>query len=189
LTTKDVVTVPLCACLKPLSVLFAVLESDWYMSAAAAQAPELAIDTQLLGVILFMTETLAQHPKASNTGQISSFLQQAAELSGQEVNQGLAAEISLLHSLLSNNQQQPATAASFVNAEGKTHSPTPMKSVGLIGLSPEDIEAVTVRALATVQWLNGQACTGQPAISGQILWKSADSHHCSVAQVAVRSRL
>ena len=114
------------------------------MSAAAAQAPELAIDTQLLGVILFMTETLAQHPKASNTGQISSFLQQAAGPSGQEVNQGLAAEISLLHSLLSNNQQQPATAASFVNAEGKTHSPTPMKSVGLIGLSPEDIEAVTV---------------------------------------------
>ena len=162
--TENVVSFPVCACLNPLSVLFAVLESDCYMSAGPAQDPEFATDTLLLGVILCMTEMLAQHPKASNTGQTSSCLQQAAGLSSKELNQGLAAVTSLLHSLLSNIQQQPAVGASAFNAEGETHSPTPLKSVGLIGLSAQDTEAVTVRALATLQWLNDQACTGQPPL-------------------------
>jgi hypothetical protein len=44
------------------------------------------------------------------------------------------------------------------------HSPTPLKSEGVTGLSPQDTEAVTVRALATLQWLNDQARTGQPPL-------------------------
>lgn len=131
------------------------------MSAAAAQAPESAIDTLLLGVIWFTTDMLSQHPKASNTGQTSSYLQQAAGLSNKEPDQGLAAVTSLLHSLLSNIQQQPGLGASLFTAEGEMHSPTPLKSEGVIGLSPQDTEAVTVRALATLQWLNDQARTEQ----------------------------
>lgn len=45
MVTENVASFPLCACLNALSVVFAVLDSDWYMSAAAAQAPESAIDT------------------------------------------------------------------------------------------------------------------------------------------------
>ncbi len=190
MTTKDVVVIfPLCACLKPLSVLFAVLESHWYMSGAAVRPSHLALDVRLLGVTLFMTETLAQHPKAPYTGQISPVLEQIA---GLEVNQGLAAAAYLLTSILSPNQQQSATAASFVNAEGDTHSSAPAKSVGLTCLSPEDIEAVTVRALATVQWLNGQACTRQPSPGKHferlqiviivLLHKLLSDHVCDVQQ-------
>jgi len=142
--------------------MFAVLESHWYMSDAAAQLPQVLIDVQLLGVTLCMSETLAQHPKASDTGQVSPFLQEIAGLSRQEVNQDLNVAASLLHSLLNNIQQQLATAADFINAEGYMHSPAPPKPVGLICLSSEDIEAVCVRALATLQWLNDQDRTRQP---------------------------
>ncbi len=151
---------PLCACLKPLSALFAVLESHCYISGAAVRPSQLTLDARLLGLILFMTETLAQHPKAGYTGQISPALEQIA---GLKVNQGPAAAASLLTTTLSLSQQQLATAARSVKAEGDTHSSAPAKSVGLTCLSPEDIEAVTVRALATLQWLNGQACTRQPS--------------------------
>ena len=131
------------------------------MSDAAAQLPQFLVDVQLLGITLFMTETLAQHSKAPYTDQISPILEQIA---GLEVNQGLAAAASFLTSILSPSQQQSATAASFVNAEGDTYSSAPAKSLGLTCLLPEDIEAVTVRALATMQWLNGQACTRQPSL-------------------------
>lgn len=142
--------------------MFAVLQSHWYMSDAAAQLPQVLLDVQLLGVTLCMSETLAQHPKASDTGQVSPFLQEIAGLSRQEVNQDLNVAASLLHSLLNNIQQQLATAAGFINAEGYMHSPAPPKPVGLTCLSSEDIEAVCVRALATLQWLNDQDRTRQP---------------------------
>ncbi|DBB05595.1 TPA: hypothetical protein ACH3X1_012539 [Trebouxia sp. C0004] len=101
------------------------------MSGAAAQLSQFVVDVQLLGVTLFMTQVLAQHPKASDTLQLSPFLQQIAGLSSQEVNQDLVVAASLLHSLLNNNQHPPASAAGFINAEGDTRSPAPPNFLGL----------------------------------------------------------
>ena len=123
MVTENVASFPLCACLNALSVVFAVLDSDWYMSAAAAQAPESAIDTMRHGIIWFMTDMLSQHPKASNTGQTSSYLQQAAGRFNKEPSQGLAAMSSLLHSLLSNIQQQPGLGASLFQCRGGNAQP------------------------------------------------------------------
>ncbi len=87
--------------------MFAVLESHCYISGAAVRPSQLALDAPLLGLILFMTEMLAQHPKAGHTGRFSPALELIV---GLEVNQGLAAAASLL-SILSLDLQLSATAA------------------------------------------------------------------------------
>ncbi|KAL0027426.1 hypothetical protein WJX77_000131 [Trebouxia sp. C0004] len=93
---------------------------------------------------------LAQHPKASDTLQLSPFLQQIAGLSSQEVNQDLVVAASLLHSLLNNNQHPPASAAGFINAEGDTRSPAPPNFLGCAQLVHHAAKFVSVPTLLAV---------------------------------------